>query len=196
MTLNEPPDGGDISQTNSNATRAAVVAAVLPHLDAAFNLARWLTRDEHDAADVVQQAYLRAMTAADTFRGGGGAKSWLLTIVRNTAFDRLRRDKTRRQEELGDDLPMTPSDAEACDPQAILLRAANAERVRAAIEELPDGIREVIVLREMEELSYKEVAAVVGVPIGTIMSRLARGRQRLQQLLNEPGESTERRTKV
>ncbi|HSV13535.1 MAG TPA: sigma-70 family RNA polymerase sigma factor, partial [Tepidisphaeraceae bacterium] len=190
MTLNEPPDGGDISQTNSNATRAAVAAAVLPHLDAAFNLARWLTRDEHDAADVVQQAYLRAMTAADTFRGGGGAKSWLLTIVRNTAFDRLRRDKTRRQEELGDDLPMTPSDAEACDPQAILLRAANAERVRAAIEELPDGIREVIVLREMEELSYKEVAAVVGVPIGTIMSRLARGRQRLQQLLSEPGEST------
>jgi RNA polymerase sigma-70 factor (ECF subfamily) len=196
LTLSEPPVGGDISEGTSNVARAAVAAAVLPHLDAAFNLARWLTRDEHDAADVVQEAYLRAAGAADTFRGGGGAKAWLLAIVRNAAFDSLRRDKRRQHEELVDDAPMTSADAEACDPQAILLRAANAERVRSAIEQLPAGIREVIVLREMEEMSYKEIAAVVGAPIGTVMSRLARGRRRLQELLSEPGESSERRNKV
>src|SRR4051812_333021 len=154
----------------------------MPHLDAAFNLARWLAGNDHDAGDVVQDAYLRAVRSARTFRGTD-AKAWLLTIVRNTCFDLLRRGKAHRHDELGDDLPLADDRSADVDPHAILLRAANAERVRAAIEELPASIREVIVLREMEGLSYKQVAAVIGAPIGTVMSRLSRGRQRLQTLL-------------
>jgi RNA polymerase sigma factor (sigma-70 family) len=195
LTLSEPPDGGEMPDAQTDAARAAVAAALLPHLDAAFNLARWLTRDENDAADVVQESYLRAARSAGTFRGGSGAKAWLLAIVRNAAFDCLRREKNRRQEELLDDLPIA-SDAEEFDPQAILLRAANAERVHAAIDSLPAGIREAIVLREMEGMSYREIAGVVGAPVGTVMSRLARGRRRLQELLSEPGESQEAHAKV
>jgi RNA polymerase sigma-70 factor (ECF subfamily) len=158
--LNTSPSDPD------DAAQAVAAAAVLPHLDAAFNLARWMTRDEHDAADVVQDAYIRAMRFAGTFRGGGsgGAKAWLLAIVRNAALDHLRARKSHgRQEEIGgDDLDrQVACDAERFDPQAILLRAANAERVRGAIEALPVGLREVVVLREMEELSYKEIAAAI-----------------------------------
>jgi RNA polymerase sigma-70 factor (ECF subfamily) len=157
---------------------------VLIHLDAAYNFARWLTRNDHDAEDVVQDACIRAARAFDAFHGGD-ARAWLLTIVRNVAMTFLRTRKST--EVLDDDLrePQCPD----LDPQAILLRAADAERVREAIELLPIDLRTVIVLREMEGLSYKEIAAVSGVPIGTVMSRLSRGRERLAERLAEPGET-------
>src|SRR5438045_2922374 len=118
---------------NPTSSNTAVAAAVLPHLDAAYNLASWLMRNEHDAADVVQDAYLRALRGAGGFRGTN-AKPWLLTIVRNVAFDRMRASASRRWEELPDE-QAPAADADQFDPQAILLRAANAERVRAALEE-------------------------------------------------------------
>jgi RNA polymerase sigma factor (sigma-70 family) len=160
---------------------------VLRHLDSAYNLARWLLKNEHDAQDVVQEACLRALRSASSYRGSAdpsAERAWLLAIVRNAAFDALRRAKVRDLQELHDDLSPV-ADSETFDPQAILLRAANAQRVREAIESLPPGIREVVVLREMEGLEYKQIAAVVAVPIGTIMSRLSRGRRRLAQLLSE-----------
>jgi len=156
-------------------------STVLVHLDAAYNLARWLTRSDHDAQDVVQDACVRAFRAFDQFRGGD-ARAWLLTIVRNVSFTWNKGRKEAR--ELDEELFEAADDR--VDPQAVLLRAADAQRVREAIELLPADLRSVIVLREMEELSYKQIAAALDVPIGTVMSRLARGRQRLAVLLTEP----------
>jgi RNA polymerase sigma-70 factor (ECF subfamily) len=187
-------DSDQSTPTTTARASVALAPALVPHLDAAYNLARWLTRNDHAAADVVQDAYVRALRAAAGFRGTD-VKPWLLAIVRNVAFDRLRANRSTRHQPLLDDVDQQDlaTDEHATDPQAILLRAANAERVRAAIDELPPGIREVIVLREMEEMSYKEIAVVIDTPIGTVMSRLARGRRRLQQLLSEPGETNSRR---
>jgi RNA polymerase sigma-70 factor, ECF subfamily len=161
----------------------AVAQAVLPHLEAAYNLARWLVGNDHDAQDVVQEAYFRAIRGAATYRGTD-ARVWILAIARNTAIDWLRRRKSRREEDLIEDLPPI-HDSQDCDPQAIVLRSADVQRVRDAIDSLPPSIREVIVLREMEGLSYKEIATLISSPIGTVMSRLARGRTQLQQLLSE-----------
>ena len=171
--------------------RAATASArladeLLTHLDAANNLAHWLLHNDADAQDVVQDAFVRALRAAETFRGGS-AKSWFLAIVRNVAFDRLRQTKARFAEDLDDHL-QPACDPHMFDPQAILMRAANAERVRSAIEALPAGIREVVVLREMEAMSYKEIAGVIAAPIGTVMSRLARGREKLAELLSDLAE--------
>jgi RNA polymerase sigma-70 factor (ECF subfamily) len=155
-------------------------STILVHLDAAYNLARWLTRSDHDAQDVVQDACVRAFRAFDQFRGGD-ARAWLLTIVRNVS---LSWNKSRKStQELDEELHESQDDH--VDPQAILLRSADAQRVRAAIESLPQELRSVIVLREMEGLSYKQIAGALDVPIGTVMSRLARGRQRLAGLLSE-----------
>ena len=153
----------------------------LPHLDAAYNLARWLTRNDHDAQDVVQEAYLRALKFFSGFRGGDG-RAWLLTIVRHTSYDWLRQN--RRYEPLTD-LDEDPRDVEsdALDPEALLLRAADNQLLRQAIEELPVEFREAVILRELEGLSYKEIADIAGLPLGTVMSRLARARQRLKQYL-------------
>jgi RNA polymerase sigma-70 factor (ECF subfamily) len=156
-------------------------STVLVHLDAAYNLARWLTRSDHDAQDVVQESCVRAFRAFDQFRGGD-ARAWFLTIVRNASFTWNK--GRERSQELDDELHEAADDR--VDPQAILLRAGDAQRVREAIELLPADLRSVIVLREMEELSYKQIAAALAVPIGTVMSRLARGRQRLANLLTEP----------
>jgi RNA polymerase sigma-70 factor, ECF subfamily len=155
--------------------------AVFAHLDAAYNLARWLTGNDHDAADVVQEASLRALKSINTFRGVG-ARAWLLAIVRNACFDCLRKTKSHRADPMDDDLPIA-ADSLSTDPDLILQRSENVELVRTAIDALPPGIREAIVLREMEGLSYKEIAGITGVPIGTVMSRLARGRRHLQELL-------------
>lgn len=157
--------------------------AVLVHLDAAYNLARWLMHNEHDAQDVVQDACIRALKSMDQFRGGD-ARAWLLTIVRNCCLSRLGGRRTTG--ELNDALHA--SESPDADPQTVLLRAADAERVRHAIASLPAELRVVIVLREMEGMSYKEVAAAAAVPIGTVMSRLSRGRERLAVLLAEPSE--------
>ncbi|HEX6719792.1 MAG TPA: sigma-70 family RNA polymerase sigma factor [Pyrinomonadaceae bacterium] len=151
--------------------------AALPHLDAAYNLARWLTRNEDDAQDVVQEAYLRALRFFDGFRGSD-ARAWLLTIVRNTCYTWLKR---KRSAEIACDFDEAEYARESAepDPETLQIIKAQTQLVAEAIERLPDEFREVVVLRELEELSYKEIAAVTGVPIGTVMSRLARARKRL-----------------
>ena len=160
---------------------ASFEEVVLPHLAAAYNLARWLTRNDHDAEDAVQEAYLRAFRAFDGFRGMSEGRAWLLTIVRNTCYTRLKQD---RMAELTDTFEEGIHGVdEAANPEALLVEKGNAQRLRRALEELPAEFREVIVLRELEEMSYQQIAELVAIPMGTVMSRLARARQRLQQLM-------------
>jgi RNA polymerase sigma-70 factor (ECF subfamily) len=154
--------------------------ALLPHLGAAYNLARWLTRDDHDAEDVVQEAYLRAVKSFAGFRGTD-ARHWLLAIVRNACYTWLEKKRSRGA-------AAAPFDEElhggvALDPERLVMRQEDRRSVRQALEELPVELREVVVLRELEGLSYKEIAAVAAIPLGTVMSRLARGRERLQKML-------------
>lgn len=156
--------------------------AVLPHLDAAYNLARWLSRNDHDAEDIVQEAYLRALRFFGGFRGND-ARPWLLAIVRNTCYDWMRKNRSQDLAESFDEEAHTMTD-ESETPEMHLLRNADRERVRAALESLPIVWREVVILREFEGLSYKEIATVAGIKIGTVMSRLARARERLLQLLS------------
>jgi RNA polymerase sigma-70 factor, ECF subfamily len=160
--------------------RAEFEALALPHLRSAYNLARWMTRNREDAEDVAQDALVRAFAAFHTFRGGD-MKPWLLTIVRNTCMTWLKRNRTESLP-LDDQLP--PVDP-AQDPEERLLASADRAQVRSALEKLPPEFREAIVLREMEDLSYKEIAEVAGVPIGTVMSRLARARDAMRRILSE-----------
>jgi RNA polymerase sigma-70 factor (ECF subfamily) len=155
--------------------------AVLPHLDAAFNLARWLTRNDDDADDVVQEAYLRAYQFFDGFRGGDG-RAWLLRIVRNTCYTWLEKNRPRAPTTAFDETRHSTG-VKAAGPDAPLLASEDRELLRQALAELPEVFREVIVLRELEGMSYKEIAAVTGVPIGTVMSRLGRARERLHESL-------------
>lgn len=153
---------------------------LLRHLPAAYNLARWLVRNHHDAEDLVQEAYLRAFAAFEGFRGGGDGRAWLLTIVRNTCYTRLKQDRVGELTEIFDEEIHT-AEADSTSPEALLLEQADAGLLREALEDLPPEFREAIVLRELEGMSYKEIADVASVPVGTVMSRLARGRERLQQ---------------
>jgi RNA polymerase sigma-70 factor (ECF subfamily) len=157
--------------------------AVLPHLDAAYNLARWLTRRDHDAQDVVQEAYLRAFKAFDQFHGSDrDARCWLLAIVRNTCFTWLHRNRPASSTvHFEPDLHDPGTDVS--DPLVILQQQNDGEVLRRAIGELPVEFREVLVLREFDQLSYQEIAAVAGLPVGTVMSRLARARDRLHKAL-------------
>src|SRR4051794_24913860 len=155
--------------------------ALLPHLDAAYNLARWLAGDPDDAQDLVQEAYLRALRGFGAFHGGD-ARCWVLTIVRNTCYTWLRRNRSPDAPVSLDDELHAVESAEPA-PDAALLRHAEGAMVREAIEQLPPEFREAIVLRELEGLSYKQIAGVTRLPLGTVMSRLARARQRLQQAL-------------
>jgi RNA polymerase sigma-70 factor (ECF subfamily) len=159
-------------------------AVVLPHLDAAYTLARYLTRNEHDAEDVVQEAYLRALKYFDGFRGGEGSdgRGWLLTIVRNTAYTWSRRRRVEANATEFDEEQHSEAVAHV-HPEAALLRDAARTSVHRALDGLPPEFREVIVLRELEGLSYKEISDVAGVPVGTVMSRLSRARRRLQDAL-------------
>ncbi len=154
---------------------------VLPHLDVAYNLARWLTRREHDAEDMVQEAYLRAFNAFEQFHGGD-ARCWLLTIVRNTCYTWLARNRERAPTASFDE---ALHDVASCafDPQVNLEQKVDHETLRRAIEELPVEFREVLILREFEGLTYQQVAAVANLPVGTVMSRLARARLRLAEAL-------------
>jgi RNA polymerase sigma-70 factor, ECF subfamily len=154
---------------------------VLPHLDAAFNYARWLTKNEADAEDVVQDAYLRALRFFTSLRADN-ARAWLLTIVRHTWYGRIAPRSGGYQTDGLDETSQEPA-AETLDPEALLMQRQTIEDVRAALEQLPAEFREAVVLRELEGLSYKEIAAVTGVPIGTVMSRLSRGRDRLLLIL-------------
>src|ERR1700731_3930796 len=154
---------------------------VLPHLDAAFNYARWLTKNDADAEDVVQDAYVRALRFFSSLRGED-ARAWLLTIVRNTWYGRFPKRAGGADMTFVDENPDERPDW-GLGPEGPLIQQQTVEQVRGAREALPSDFREVLVLRELEGLSYKEIAAVVGVPIGTVMSRLARGRGHLSAVL-------------
>jgi RNA polymerase sigma-70 factor, ECF subfamily len=155
----------------------------LPHMDAAYNLARWLVRDDHDAQDVVQEAYLRAVRFAGGFRGGD-ACAWILAIVRNTAFTWLRRNRGAESPAEFDE-KLHGGSTEESGLEADAVRKADAAMIRAALEQLSDDFREVIVMRDIEGLSYKEIADATDIPIGTVMSRLARARARLAHSLKD-----------
>jgi len=156
---------------------------VLPHLGAAYNLARWLVGSQHHAEDVVQESYLRALKFFTGFRGGNG-RPWLLAIVRNTCYTWLRGNRMDAvTTELDEDMPL--ADTRDVNPEELLMAAARSELVQRALEQLPAEFREVVILRELEGMSYKEIAEIAGVPMGTVMSRLARSRVRLQKLLSE-----------
>ncbi|MFL9962206.1 RNA polymerase sigma factor [Paraburkholderia sediminicola] len=158
----------------------------LPHLDAAYNLARWLCGNTSDAEDVVQEAYMRAFRFFDTFRGDS-ARPWLLAIVRRTWYTEWRRRASPQDmlefDDTMDDAVFDGWSAGGADPQALLIRDEDTRLVHEALAQLPVEYREVLILRELEEMGYREIAAVADLPIGTVMSRLARGRRKLAALL-------------
>ena len=155
--------------------RARFEQLVLPHMDAAYNLARWLTRNDHDARDVVQEAMLRAFRFCEGLRGE--ARPWLLAIVRNACFTWLKANRPADLAGPLEDRPEEPSPAEG--PEALAARELDRRLLNEAIAALPAQFREVLVLRELEDLSYKDIARVVDAPIGTVMSRLSRARRLL-----------------
>jgi RNA polymerase sigma-70 factor (ECF subfamily) len=157
--------------------RARFEQQVLPHLDAAFNLARWLTRNDHDAEDVVQEAMLRAYRFFDGLRGE--ARPWLLAIVRNACFSWLQANRPAELQAI--DRMELESDAPG--PEALAARDLDRRRLNQAIAALPVQFREVLVLRELEDLAYKDIARIAEIPIGTVMSRLARARRLLAESL-------------
>jgi RNA polymerase sigma-70 factor, ECF subfamily len=154
---------------------------IIPHLNSAYNLARWLTGNEHDAEDVVQEAYLRAFRFFDGFKGGDG-KGWLLAVVRNTCRTWVRKQKGDLPRVVFDEQIHAGDHGEAS-AEAELVERAKLGSLRECLEALPADYRGVIVMREMEEMSYKEIADVAGLPLGTVMSRLSRARSRLQECL-------------
>lgn len=158
-------------------------SVVLPHLDAAYNLARWVLRDGEAARDVVQDAVVRALRFFGGYRGGD-ARRWLLAIVRNACYSRLRSARPAELE-VSFDEEVHGLEAGGRGAEATVLRAASALSLEQALERLPVALRETVVLRELEGLSYADIAAVTDVPIGTVMSRLSRSRRRLQKLLSE-----------
>src|SRR5579862_4831310 len=157
---------------------------VLPHLDAAYNLARWLVRSPQDAEDVVQEAYLRAFKFFGGYQGGD-ARAWVLKIVRNTSYTFLQKNRPADlAEEFDETIHTTGTDRlGAHGAEAALLQSAESRMLHEALDELPVNHREVLVLRELEGMSYKEIAEIMGVPIGTVMSGLARGRSQLRERL-------------
>ena len=157
-------------------------ATVLPHLSAAYNFARWLLRDESGAEDVVQESYLRALKYFSGYHGGD-SRAWLLTIVRNTSYNWLQQNRSRELMNPIDDATEALAATNDANPEIVLLQRIDHDLLRQALSELPIEFREVLILREMEGLSYKEIAALADLPIGTVMSRLARARARLQQRL-------------
>jgi RNA polymerase sigma-70 factor (ECF subfamily) len=149
----------------------------LPHLDAAYNLARWLLRNDQDAEDAVQEAYMRAYKAFARFRGGDG-KAWFMTILRNVCYTMIKKLRSHETPEpFDEEIHQTVGETEM---QEAFRQRANVETLHAALEKLPDEFREIIVLHDLEGLAYKEIAAIAGIPIGTVMSRLARARGRLR----------------
>ena len=173
--------GGAVLKLRGKDQLARFEQAILPHLDAAYNLARWLTRNEHDAEDMVQEACLRAFKFFDGFHGVD-ARAWLLTIVRNTCYTWLEQNR-RGQAMASFDEEIHTIGEDALNPSALALKSDDLEMLKESLEQLPAEFREVIVLRDLEELSYKQIADVITVPLGTVMSRLARARARLKRIL-------------
>lgn len=162
---------------------ASFERTLLPHLDGAYNLARWIIGNHEDAEDMVQESYLRALKSFAGFRGGDG-RSWLLTIVRNSCYTWLRQNRSHELTTAMHD-QLDNAEDQAPSPETLLLQAADREVVKSALEELALDLREVLMLRELEGLSYKEIAAVADIPIGTVMSRLARARMRLSKCVSK-----------
>jgi len=173
-------------ETGAASGRRSFDEVVLPHLDAAYNLARWLVRNPHDAEDVVQEACLRAVKFFEGYHGGD-ARSWLLRIVRNTSYSFLEKRRPADAVQEFDESIRIPS-AEKPDAEALLQRSAENQALQVALEELPIAFREALILRELEDLSYKEIAEVMEIPIGTVMSSLARGRAQLRKILTQARE--------
>lgn len=149
----------------------------LPHFDAAYNLARWLTRDPTDAEDVVQEAYMRAFKFFSGFHGGD-SRAWVLRIVRNTCYSWLQKNRPR---EIVSELDEDVCDNESHNPEIEMIENVERQTLKRLLEELPASFREIIVLRDIEGLSYKEIAAVTELPLGTVMSRIARARKKLEE---------------
>jgi len=152
-----------------------------PHLRAAYNFARWLVRNDHDAEDIVQESFLKAYSALDQFRGGD-IRVWLFTIVRNTTINLIRRRRTEPAVPWPEKMP-EPADS-ALNAESAMIDHSRRAKIHAAIASLPDDFREALILREFEGLSYKEIASVVNAPIGTVMSRLSRARALLLEALS------------
>lgn len=182
-TVEEVDDTERQASMNEETLRARFESQMLPLMNEAYNLARWLMKNHQDAEDVVQEAYLRAFRYFKGFYGESG-KAWLLKIVRNVCLDHFPNRTAVDNFVIADDSCLEVEDA-APGPSVILEKKSTIEAVRAAIEALPVDFRDVIVLREMDGLSYKEIAEVTGAPIGTVMSRLARARQHLSTVLAE-----------
>ena len=160
---------------------ASFEETMLPHMDAAHNLAKWLLRNEQDAQDVVQEAYLRAFKSFSGFHGSNG-RAWLLTIVRNTSYTLLKKNRAVDLTTTFDE-EIHAIDHESASPATILEHAEDAELIREAMDELPAEFREILALRHQEGLSYKEIADIAQIPPGTVMSRLARARAKLKEYL-------------
>jgi RNA polymerase sigma-70 factor (ECF subfamily) len=162
---------------------------VVPHLKAAFNLAAWMIRNPHDAEDLVQESYIKAFRYFEGFKGGDG-RAWVLAIVRNTCLTWLRQKGAGAPTQLFDERLHTGA-GQWSNPEETLLNQSDAARLRECIEALPLEYREALVMRELEELSYKEIAEMAAVPMGTIMSRLSRARKRLQDCLTRTSGAPE-----
>jgi RNA polymerase sigma-70 factor (ECF subfamily) len=172
------PTEPNASPRDDTPRRARFEAQVLPYLDAAYNLAFWLARNPTDAQDLVQEAMLRALRYFESFHGGD-ARVWLLAIVRNTYYTmRSRSPHETPYDQLDDEAH--PLVDEGPSPEALTLLAVDVSALQTALEHLPPPLREIIVLRELEECSYKEIASIIGQKVGTVMSRLARARERLR----------------
>ena len=183
-------DRGAVVALGEKETLARFEQTIFPHMDAAYNLARWLTRNEHDAEDMVQEAYLRAFKFFNDFRGVDG-RAWLLTIVRNTCYTWLHQNRAHEMTTTFDE-EIHCVDSDTSNPATLALQSADHQILRQALDELPVEFREVVVLRDLEGFSYKEIAGIANIPTGTVMSRLARARERLKKILcGQPKEKLE-----
>jgi len=167
----------------------------LPHVDAAYNLARWLTHNDHDAQDVVQESFVRAIRYMASFRGDS-ARAWLLQIVRHTCYSWLKDNRPAEKISLdaADDAWQDIAAPATDEPHSLALRKADRLQINAAIAALPVAFREVLVLRELEELSYNDIARIAEIPLGTVMSRLARARGLMREALTMPNMRPQLRT--
>jgi len=170
-------------KTPAHPQDGGIAELLLSHLDSAYNLARWLVRNSADAEDVVQEAYLRAFKYSGGFRGGD-ARAWLLTIVRNTAYRWLRKARSYEPVTQFDENEHTCG-SETSNPEVLLLQKADQQLLEKALNELPVRFREILVLRELEGLAYKEIAEVMGMPMGTVMSTLSRARHEFSRAAGE-----------